>query len=137
MVIRLLLAVLMTIIGGLLYIFTRQGIVFFRVISDSIINQFNNTIIDCSSTFQYIIVYCLPDGLWYGALILFQSVFLNNTIISKTIFGVSILLPFIWELLQLMKVLPGTFDPFDVVVCFFTLIILILCQKIKDIHIFK
>lgn len=48
---------------------------------------------------EYFVVYCLPDGLWYGALLIFQSVFLGKSFVSKSIDWFSTILPFVWEML--------------------------------------
>lgn len=125
MVIRGVATSLMTIIGGLIYIFTRQDIIFFRYIPDSIIDHLNNPVNNCSSIFQYIIVFCLPDGLWYGALLLIQSTFMGKSFLSRSIYWISITLPFIWEILQLQGIMPGTFDPMDICVYLIFLILLI------------
>lgn len=122
-IIRLALASLMIIIGAGLYLAYRQDVIFFNWIPKSYIETIRNTIINIIPTRRYFIVYCLPDGLWYGALLIFQSAFLGKTYKSKCVFWISILLPFIWETLQIFPNISDPFDPLDLVTYCLTLLI--------------
>lgn len=124
--IRLVSAGLMIITGTIIYIIARsRDIIFFNWIPTSIIEVFRDCSIDVNSLAGYFIVYCLPDGLWYGALLLLQSALLDKSIISKSIYRISIILPFVWEILQIRKDVPGTFDPMDLMAYFFIIILFI------------
>lgn len=112
----------MIITGVLIYITSRHDIIFFRWIPESIINTFREYSIDRSSFLGYIIVYCLPDGLWYAALLLVQRMLMGKSLFSRSIYWISIALPFIWEILQIFAPIPGTFDPMDI--CMYLIILL-------------
>lgn len=115
-IIRLAIACLMITLGALIYIITRHEIIFFQWIPSSLITALKSYSFDDSSLAGYFIVYCLPDGLWYGALLLMQSLLLEKSIMSKIVFSISLILPFVWEILQICDNVPGTFDPFDLLV---------------------
>ena len=80
----------------------------------------------------YWIVFCLPDGLWYFALLLVQYKFLQrDSSISRLCACTAVLLPFALEMLQALGCLRGTFDWYDIITYLFTLILFVLCVK-KD-----
>lgn len=68
--------------------------------------------------------YSLPDGLWYASLLLFQTEFMGVSMSSRFVTGLCIILPFIWEIFQLLDILPGTFDPLDIAAYTLTLIVI-------------
>ncbi len=103
----------MLIFGAWIYIISRNDIVFVDLIPPELIEILKITSINTSSYLGYFISYCLPDGLWYGALLLFQDSIAIKSPDSKTIFWASAVLPFVLELLQYVKFVPGTFDIFD------------------------
>lgn len=111
--IRLFSAFLMLIFGAWIYIISRNNIVFVDLMPPELIELLKITDINTSSYLGYFISYCLPDGLWYGALLLFQDAIAIKSPDSKTVFRASAVLPFILELLQCVKIVPGTFDLFD------------------------
>lgn len=117
-IIRLVAAGLMIIAGAIIYLISRHDIIFFRWLPASIIAAFEEYSIASSSPLGYFIVYCLPDGLWYGALLLVQSTLTGETFTSRIIYWISIALPFIWEIMQTHRAIPGTFDPLDLCVYF-------------------
>lgn len=125
-IIRLVSAGLMIIVGTNIYIISRHDIIFFKWIPASIIDAMRSSFLNSLPRLSDFVVYSLPDGLWYGALLLFQSVFLDNTHISKSIYWFSIILPFIWEILQIRDHVPGTFDPMDLLVYFFVITIFLI-----------
>lgn len=135
--IKLVIAGFMIFVGTFIYLYSRQDIFFFRFVPDCIMGLFKGFIHGPASMQQYVVFFCLPDGLWYGALLLFQSVFKKNSLGSMIVFGLSIALPFILELLQLLNYVPGTFDPLDILTYFIVLIIFILCQKTANLFSFK
>lgn len=103
----------MLIFGAWIYIISRNNIVFVDLMPPELIELLKITDINTSSYLGYFISYCLPDGLWYGALLLFQDAIAIESPDSKTVFRASAALPFILELLQCVKIVPGTFDLFD------------------------
>lgn len=75
------------------------------------------------------VIFCLPDALWYMALLVFQSALYDGKFAGRFIFGLSVMLPFILEVIQLCGIIPGTFDWFDILTYLLTLIIFLLCQE--------
>ncbi len=122
-VMRLATAGLMIIVGAAIYIISRHDIIFFDWMLSSLIDNLGGFEIKELSLPVYFTVYCLPDGLWYGALLLFQYTFLDKSTISRYIYQFSISLPFAWELLQIHENVPGTFDPLDLLAYLLTLLI--------------
>ena len=131
-IIRLVVANLMVISGAGIYITARHYIIFFRWIPASVINSFQEYTINDSSPLGYLIVYCLPDGLWYGALLLLQSTLIGRSYASKVIYRISIALPFVWEILQIHNAVPGTFDPLDL--CTYLVILFLFISFIQKNH---
>lgn len=120
---RLATAGLLVILGTGIYITSRQDIIFFDWIPDTVLEAFDGLNLTEKSPLGYFVVYCLPDGLWYGALLISQSAFVGKGLISRGIFLLSIILPFAWELLQIHSYVPGTFDPLDLLAYLLTLLI--------------
>lgn len=120
---RLATAGILIIFGAGIYIISRQDIIFFYWIPNTVFEAFDGLTLNKESPLGYFVVFCLPDGSWYGALLLSQSVFVRKIFISRVIFLFSIILPFMWELLQINSYIPGTFDPLDLLAYLLTLII--------------
>lgn len=119
----------MVIAGGAIYVIFRSNIIFFDWIPSAFIDTLNYGAQKDLSLVEYFIIYSLPDALWYGALLLTESCFLDSTTGSKCIFGVGVLLPFALELAQIQKDVPGTFDMFDILAYLLTLTIFIILNK--------
>lgn len=128
-IIRLVIAGLMILVGACIYVISRCNIVFFQWLPVSVIDTFREYTLDSNSPLKYFVVYCLPDGLWYGALLLVQSTLIVKSFKGRIIYWISIVLPFIWEMLQVYSAFPGTFDPMDLLVYFLILIIVIIGSK--------
>jgi len=128
-IMRLVSASLMIIVGTAIYVIFRRDIVFLSWMPDHIIANARGNISYDNSIIAYFVVYCLPDGLWYGALLLFQSVCLKDTLSSKIIFVISMALPYAWELMQISDSVPGTFDPMDLLAYIITLTVFLLFSK--------
>ena len=79
----------------------------------------------------YWLVYCLPDGLWYLALLLVQQQMVYaKSVVSRAIFAAAIALPFVLEGLQAARLIPGTFDYMDILTYLLTLILFICLKKL-------
>lgn len=128
-IIRPVIAGLMILSGALIYIIYRRDIIFIGWIPKSIIDSIKTLSANDVLSPGYFIIYCLPDGLWYGALLIYQSAFLGKSWVSKIIYHISIILPFAWELLQILDYVPGTFDPMDLLVYALVLIIFLIVSK--------
>lgn len=121
----------MIISGSLIYIGFRHEILFFEYLPSSIIIDLKEFVNNLTSEPGYFSVYCLPDCLWYGALLLYQRAFYENSTNSRCIIWLSIILPFILEFLQIHDRVPGTFDPLDILGYFVILSILIFVESIS------
>lgn len=113
-------------VGAVIYIISRNDIIFFDWIPCSFFEKLKFLALDDTSMLGYFVVYCLPDGLWYGALLVFQSIFLGKGFVSRCLYWISIILPFVWEVLQIREDVSGTFDAMDLLVYFLTLTIFII-----------
>lgn len=115
-IIRLALAGLMIALGAAIYIVSRENIIFFDWLPESIMRISRFMTIEDNSKLGYFVKYCLPDGLWYCALLTFQGAFMDKSLISKALYWICVLLPFAWEIAQLHHSVRGTFDPMDLMV---------------------
>lgn len=103
-------------IGLFIYLLFRTDILFIKNIFGSekgLLNQY-----DYTQPLPYFLVYCLPDGLWFIALLysnkLTKRIFNPIDRADVTIIDIIIVLtPFILEFGQLLGIIPGTFDKFD------------------------
>lgn len=111
-------------LGSIIYFCFRPNIIIFDMFNirfDSLHHSNNNVV-------NYLI-YCLPDGFWFSALLLIQFGISNNP--YNFMFLLCVLSPFILEICQI-TFLPGTFDWFDIITYLLTLIIFCLCVKRKS-----
>lgn len=123
----LLLAFLLLLGGAMIYVFFRKPIIAFTTLQfnskESIICNTNNPII-------YFGVFCLPDALWYLSLLLIQTFFLKEKgWLNILLVGIAISLPFLWEIGQYLCFVSGTFDWFDIITYFLTLILFLCLGK--------
>jgi hypothetical protein len=82
--------------------------------------------------FLYWMFFCLPDGLWYFALLLIQYSIMNKkSLLSRLCTYLAVALPFVLEMLQSFQWIIGTFDWFDILTYLLILILFWLCVK-KD-----
>ena len=125
---NIVLSIVSILLGTYIYIFYRQDIVFKTYFNlDNIYNYQ-----DCSNNFiKYYLIYCLPDALWYFALLIIQIELLTKIFFSQLLFLVSIALPFICEILQLFNKIKGTFDMRDVCIYLITLLIVLWKERKK------
>jgi len=128
-------ALILLAVGCVFYAVFRQDIIFFslldnpkflKLIQINIHYQEGNILL-------YFLLFCLPDMLWYMALLLFQKQFYYaGSVFSKILFCLSVSLPFFLEFMQYFGIIPGTFDIADIGYYLLTLLIfLILWKKIK------
>ena len=113
--------------GAAMYALCRIDIVFIRFLRlDSLPHLSLNTM----NPLVYWLVYCLPDGLWYLALLLVQHrIFLRDSLLSRCCLYLAVLLPFLIEGLQALHWISGTFDWWDILTYLFTLILFALCVR--------
>ncbi|MCM1042284.1 MAG: hypothetical protein NC396_07660 [Bacteroides sp.] len=114
--------------GGMIYLLFRPESVGFA----GIFQHTEPIRITASDTnlFAYFFLYCLPDALWYWALLHLQFVY-NKHNINKLLLIAAILLPFILEFMQFFGICRGTFDWCDVFTYLTVLIITTWKQKQK------
>lgn len=121
-----LIALSFLVIGTSIYAFFRVNIIFLNYFGD----PFIPIKILLKDTFLYnIFRYNLPDALWYGALLLIQNNIASKHVISKLLFYISVSLPFLLEILQYYRVIPGTFDILDIIIYLLTLILFLCLRK--------
>lgn len=113
------------VIGACIYLLFRQDTLFVEYLFGIKEGIFSH--LDLSHPLSYFLVYCLPDGLWYLALLH------TNNLISHTPYShhdrcssvINIMVmsaPFILEIGQATGHLAGTFDICDLLTYLFTLI---------------
>lgn len=113
------------IIGTCIYFLFRQDVLFIEFLFDVKEGAFSQ--LNTSSPLVYFLVYCLPDGLWYLALLHTNHLIGNqphsrNDRCTLAINTMVILAPFILEIGQATGHLAGTFDICDLITYLFTLI---------------
>ena len=111
----------------------RQDTLFLSWINKDVLDKLHiaspNTLNISNNIILYWIMYCVPDALWYAALLILQLPFLKLGGWCRFISIVSILLPFCLELLQYCKIIRGTFDLLDIATYILTLIIVAIFNK--------
>lgn len=128
---RIITAILFLVIGMCIYLLFRQDVIFLRWVDSDILDCLHVKISDnVSSGWVYMLLYCLPDALWYAALLILQIPFYRGGLLNRMLLYLCIVLPYIMEILQYIGLMPGTFDWFDILTYFITLIILLLCEKL-------
>lgn len=124
-------SLLLLLAGALIYATCRQEVLFLMPISPELLAKIKIEVdyANCSPITSWII-FCLPDTLWYMALLIVQTELCSGErLLEKVLFHLSIALPFILEMLQKVGFMPGTFDWFDIFTYLLTLMIFILCQR--------
>ena len=126
---NIIISILSILSGTFIYIHYRQNIIFFDYINLDYETLYRYH--DCDDNFlKYLFIYCLPDALWYLALLLIQIELLKNNFLSHLLFLMSIILPFVMEILQFYGFIKGTFDICDL--CVYVIILLIVLWKEKE-----
>lgn len=119
-------SIILLLIGTGIYFIFRTPIRVFEMIGMS---QYKIVTLDTQNPFNYFLIYCLPDALWYMALLLPQIFFfLGKGRINRLLVGIAIILPFLWEIGQYLGFISGTFDWYDILTYCLTLI-LFLCLR--------
>lgn len=94
------------------------------------ISQYQIVKLDTKNPFNYFLVYCLPDALWYMSLLLLQTYFLvGKGLLNRLLIIIAIILPFLLEIFQYFEIISGTFDWYDILTYCLTLIFYLLCLK--------
>lgn len=115
--------------GCFIYLFFRRDIIgleLFPIDAPSLVIEIKHNIV------TDIIIYNLPDALWFFSLLLFQVQFYKKSnLLSRIVLYVSITLPFIWEIMQAYNIIRGTFDIFDIIIYSLVLIIIMVWKRKK------
>ncbi len=94
------------------------------------ITQCQIVILESKNLYNYFLVYCLPDALWYMSLLLLQTFFLaGKGLLNRLLIIIAIILPFLLEIFQYFEIISGTFDWYDILTYCLTLIFYLLCLK--------
>ncbi len=114
-----LLSLLLLIPGTVIYIYMRQDIIFVQNLPFEFKTQIPKEV--CYGSPRYLLIYCLPDALWYAALLLCQLALMSNRVVGKIILSTAIISPFVLELGQSVGLVNGTFDVLDILSYLFVL----------------
>lgn len=124
-------------IGGLIYLSFRHTTLnmfkWFELMSlSNFINSIRETLHPIRTILPNWIIYSLPDGLWvYSFSSSFLIIWQDNLNAVKYWLLIPLLLGTFAEVLQLLKILPGTSDLIDFFVCIIASILSILFVKLK------
>lgn len=125
-VIILVASIALLIIGAGVYFIFRTPIRIFEMLG---IIQYQIVVLETQNSFNYFLVYCFSDALWYMSLLLLQTFFLaGKGFVNRLLIIIAILLPFLLEMFQYFNIMCGTFDWYDILTYCLTLI-LFLCLK--------
>ncbi len=132
-IIEFCLSLLTLLAGSTIYILFRQNVIFLSGVDLQLLEMIHIHIPDGNSSFLlYWFIYCLPDGLWYAALLLMLSAFENDSTSGIRLpFLLGIILPFLMEGFQYLGIVSGTFDIYDIITYLITLLIFMLWKKLK------
>ncbi|MDR0872908.1 MAG: hypothetical protein LBN27_05490 [Prevotellaceae bacterium] len=121
--------------GSLIYAICRQDAIIFHIFGKpDFLDLIKIDIHYNENIFVYFLLFCLPDMLWYMALLLIQKQFYDKSIvISKILFYGSLLLPFALEIMQYFNVITGTFDIADILFYLLILLIFLILWKRKKL----
>ena len=120
-------------LGAIIYMLFRPEVLFLVHFPNDFISKISIDIdasVISTCPFMYFVVFCLPDALWYAALLIFQSAIYVDNLTSKLVLVFSILFPFIHESMQKIGMLSGTFDWLDIITYLLTLILLLCTKKV-------
>lgn len=121
-------AVICIFFGGFIYVFFRHDIIAFKYLNQQLLDTIKWKGNLNGNFWSELFLFNIPDALWYLALLLLQFQYSQECIMSQLLLGISVMLPFILEVLQYYGVYRGTFDWYDI---FSYLIILILILRAK------
>lgn len=118
-------------LGGFIYLFFRQDIIAFGYLNSQVLDAIRRPVnVNGNVLFNYFL-FCVPDALWYLALLLLQFQYRQKCVASQVLLGGSILLPFLLEVLQYYGICRGTFDWYDMLSYLIVLILVLWIQKQK------
>lgn len=122
-------SVLLLACGGFIYLVFRPDVIFLQWLDIGIVDAPHFLICHEDNIFAYMLIFCLPDALWYAALLVAQLPFMQENRGSMIVFGIAAVLPFALEIFQYTQLITGTFDWLDVAIYIVVLIIFVLCER--------
>jgi len=136
-IIKIIVLSLPVILGGLIYlIFRNESLIMFSWIEYLSMSNEINTIQNFRNiiSFPKWFIYSLPDGLWIFSYTAISLEVWKHSINNQNIFWIFSIpvIAVLSEFLQLSKIIPGTFDPADLIF-YFLGIILSFCISAKII----
>lgn len=128
-------AFVMVLIGTLIYVFFRRNILFVEWFVGEHHGKFCSWAVEnADNRLVHFFVYCLPDALWYAALLVIQYPLSRIGGINRMIYCLCAVMPFVLELAQGLRLMPGTFDMADMLTYILTYYTIILCLKRKSLQ---
>lgn len=126
-------ATLLILCGGSLYIVFRQEIAGLEPLRETALLE--TVRLDPAPLKSHavgrLVLYTLPDMLWYASLLLFQTAFTGRNRAAISLWITCAISPFAWETCQAAGVIEGTGDIADITGYTLTLIIIALCKRKK------
>lgn len=127
---RICISSLLLALGASIYLVFRQDVLFLQWMDAEVLEYVKVPVThNEGNPFSYLLLFSLADALWYAALLVVQPALCDGWRMSKVLFCAAVALPFVFEFLQLVGVMAGTFDVVDIVIYLLTLIIFILCER--------
>lgn len=126
-------SLLFLLLGTLIYCTCRQDVIFLLPLQGSeLLEAIKIDIHYNGNPLIYFFLFCLPDVLWYLALLLLQLAFFEkDNLVSKIFLIGVIVLPFAMEFLQKFRLLSGTFDVLDILFYSLFLILFLWIERKK------
>lgn len=115
-------------LGTAIYVLFRRDIIFVEMLPFS----FPGIKVANPNVLMQFFIYNLPDALWYAALLVFMSIFVEKDCCNRYILCFAVILPFCLEAGQYFHLLKGTFDVMDVISYIITLIVCLWKLNLKD-----
>lgn len=122
---RLLTSLILLLLGVAIYALFRDEVLFLLPLKEYLPAPISLQ----SGLWSGILVYNLPDALWFASLLLLQTNPFASEPRGNVITIVALALPFALEGLQAAKIIPGTFDWLDILFYMITLLIFIIKWK--------
>lgn len=127
---RICISFLLLVLGALIYLVFRQDVLFLQWMDAEVLEYIKVPVThNEGNPFSYLLLFSLADALWYAALLTIQLALCDGGAVGRWLFGLSIAFPFLFESMQWLGAIPGTFDWLDIVTYLLTLITFLLCQR--------
>lgn len=131
-------SLLFLLLGTLIYCTCRQDVIFLLPLQGSeLLEAIKIDIHYNGNPLIYFFLFCLPDALWYLALLLLQLAFFEKGVLNIILFFLAMALPFLLEALQYFGVILGTADVYDVIFYSLILIVFLLWHRKLRFLLFK